>query len=338
MDTNSLRMEIEKRRNSNTSLVKAESDLKIAISQYTDLDNGFKQDMQACRVKLESSYKEFRHYEGNWPIVYTEELTSKYPYYTGDTDDKCNPYFRMTVVKTGDPGIAPIDAPITRTEPSVYNRTRTYTKEDVFRNPALTALNEYPNKINELLDSTFSCSDPQYTTQAECTTGGGTWVETFPTWVASETAVGLLKAALNPWKTDVEQIVSDVYENSTALNKWQAILNEINNCLTLLPPEATYPNQTPNPTGPLLASINQLKTYAGSDTTTFVNNRKSELSSFSSGQEQKFFDIIKLRLHFINGSYSKLKAASNQLSTNASLIKDNKDAIASLSNMIMGNN
>jgi len=337
MDVKPLKIEIEKRRANTEALVKAEEALLVAVDEYTELDNGFKGELGSSRTDLEDIYKELRHYSGNWPIVYTDIQIDKYPYYNGETDDKCNPYFRMTAVQAGDPGIEPIDAPTTRTTPAVYNRERVHDKEDIFRGAALTALNAYPDNTNETLTTTFECVGGLggETTEGECTTNGGIWTEIDPVWAPEETAVGLLKAALNPWKSDIEVIIADVYSSTSTVDFWQDILDEINNCLGLLPIEPTYPNQTPAPIGALLTSIDSLKTYADTSTTTFVSSRKSDLETVSLSKEQLFFGIIKLRLHFVNGSYSKLKAASGQQSTNESLIRDNKEAIITLTNIII---
>lgn len=335
IDVKPLKTEIEKRRANNDALGQAEEATKQAIAEYTELDNGFKGELNTSKAKLEGTYKELRHYSGNWAIVYSEAQIDKYPYYNGETDDLCNPYFRITAVQAGDPGIDPIEAPITRTDPAEYSRERVHDTEDVFRTPALTALNAYPDTSDEILDTTFECVGGVGATETECTTSGGTWTEVDPVWPPADTAVGKLKAALNPWKTNVDIIVADVYDDTPTTDFWQDISDEIDNCLSLLPPEATYPNQTPAPTGPLLTSINLLKGYAGSSTTTAVDDRKSVLETSATEEETKFFGIIKLRLHLVNGSYSKLKAASSQQANNDSLIKDNKEAILSLTNIII---
>ena len=337
MDVKPLKIEIDKRRANTEALEKAEEDLLLAIEDYTNLDGGFSSEIDAKRVILEGVYKELRHYSGSWTIVYPNEQINKHPYYGGETDDKCNPYFRMSAINAGDPGIEPIEALVTRTNPAIYNRVRVHETEDVLRDAALVALNTYPDRTNEILDTTFTCigGSGGETSEAECTTNGGTWTEIDPVWLPEETAVGLLKAALNPWKANVEVIISDVYDDQVTLDYWQDILDEINNCLSLLPPEATYPNQTPNPTGPLLASINALKTYAGVATDSFVSGREIALNGIAEPDEQLFFGLIRLRLHLVNGSYSKLKAAMNQQSMNTSLITDNKQAVITLTNIII---
>jgi len=335
VDIKPLKLEIEKRRLNNEALIKAQSDIALAVQQYTSLDAGFQSEIDSSRLKLESLYMEYRHYSVNWPVVYANSLINKYPYYSGETDNLCNPYFKMSEVKLGNPGIEPIVAPITRTQPTNYARFRTYEKEDVSRSAALIALMNYPDHTNESLLLVGSCIGAIGSTQAQCIANGGTWQLLPPVWVPELTAVGLLKSALNSWKTKLTDLVSNVYDSSSTVTFWQNILDELNLCLTLLPPEPSYPNQTPIPTGNLLISINKLKAYAGISTSDFVSQRLSELQQTSTKEETKWFGLIKLRLHMINGSFSKLKAISNQKDSSASLIKDNKDAIATLTNIII---
>lgn len=332
MDVKPLKVEIEKRRESITALTQADADLSKMIADYTKLDAGFQSELDTSRVKLEGIYLESRHYSASWPIVYSNTLVNKYPFYSDDKDENCNPYFRASAVKAGNQGIEPIDAPITRNSPAVYNRVRSYGNESVQRSAALSALNAYPDHSNEPLIP-FTCVGASGSFQMECELNGGVWTPTV--WVPELTAVGLLKSALNPWKDNITTIISNIYNSAPTVNFWQQIKDEITNCISLLPPEPTYPNQTPNPSGALLTSINLLKGYAGASTNSFVSTRLNELNGFSTSEESKFFGIIKLRLHFANGSFTKLKLSSNQKGMNASLIKDHKEAIISLTNIII---
>lgn len=335
MDVDAIKTEIEKRRNNSAALIEAQGRLQTVVADNTKLDNNFKTSLSEKRVKLEGLYKEGRHYSGSWPIVYTDVQIEKYPYYGGATDDLCNPYFRKTAVDAGDPGIEPILAPITRTLPATYNRVRASIKEDTYSSPALTALNAYPDHTYEILGMSYSCVGASGSTETECLTNGGVWTPTPPVWNPAQTATGLLKAALLPWKADIEIIIADVFESAPTLSFWQGVLSEVNNCLSLLPPEATYPDQTPNPTGALLSSINALKAYAGTTIPSTVSARLSSINSLTASEEQAFFNIIKLRLHFVNGSFTKMKVAANQLTMNSSLVLDNKQAIQSLTAMLI---
>jgi hypothetical protein len=65
-------------------------------------------------------------------------------------------------------------------------------------------------------------------------------------------------------------------------------------------------------------------------------NQADDFNQKTAVLEQKFFGVIGLRLHQINGSYTKLVAAKDQLKTHKSIINDHKKSIASLGVLIVG--
>jgi len=84
----------------------------------------------------------------------------------------------------------------------------------------------------------------------------------------------------------------------------------------------------------LLTSINNLITYADTAIATFVTARSSDLGGPADTEEQTFFGVVKLRLHQVNGSLSKLNGIKAQDGQNDSIIADNEAAIKDLNDLI----
>jgi hypothetical protein len=338
-DQEIFKQELSRRQKGESSLIEANKDLTAAKEQFQKLDSTIKNSVAVSRSKLEGMYKELRRYNGSWPIVYPDSTTEFYPYYQGTTDDQCNPYYKITAVRTGDLGIDPIFADKTRTSPSVYNRVRSFTPlEDVARNVAKVALDAYPDISDEPYPASGTCSGEtpvgSGTNESLCLANGGTWTTT--AWDPDKSAPVKLKNALDTWKTDIDLIIADIYTNSPGnmLTMYNSILAEIANCKLLLPPPATYPNQTPLPTGDLLISIDALKAFAHTTVPNEVSNRITQIDTMSSSEEDNFFNIIKLRFHSANGSFTKLKATERQIGTNTSILNDNKSAISTISGIL----
>ena len=70
--------------------------------------------------------------------------------------------------------------------------------------------------------------------------------------------------------------------------------------------------------------------YINNDMPTDIDPRKTSLNSKSELLEKKHFGIIGLRLHQINGSYSKVQNLKDQKKTNLGLIEDHKKSIADI--------
>jgi len=333
--------EIARRQNTNTALEKAAEDTEAAIAQFEELEAAYKTQLSDSRVKLEAAYLEDRHYTGKWPIVYDETIISKYPFF-GETDDLCNAYFPISLIKAGtEKGIAPAESLPTRTTGGSNVRDRDHTpKEDVPRGAASTALAAYPDTSEE--PTAESCSDPFYTDQTSCELNGETWGY-FP----GDSAPTKLSTALNAWKSDIQAIITDidsthtqVYNNPiigsdrTVAQYWQDIIDEIDACIGLLPGDPTPPSQTPAASGGLLTAITNLIAYADTHVPALVTARSGHLQTTTTEQETAFFGVIKLRLHQVNGSFSKLKAISDQVINNAEIIADNEQAIADILKLI----
>jgi len=339
-------MEVERRKGVNASIVAAAASIAAAIAQFTELNDAYTDSLTTSRNKLLALYKERRHYNGLDPAVYSIDASGvdTYPYF-GETDAICNPYFPKSKVIDGTfDGLEPLEAPVGRS--GAWARNQTYSPtEDAARGTALTQLNAYPDTSNEPTEEACTGETPEGsgTTEATCIANGGTWG--YPS--SGPSAPAILTAALNPWKTDIQSILADVdssqdqtYNNPvlgssrTATQWWQDVIDEIDTCLGLLPGDPTPPDQTPAPTGALLTSINNLITYADTAIATFVTARSSDLGGPADTEEQTFFGVVKLRLHQVNGSLSKLNGIKAQDGQNDSIIADNEAAIKDLNNLI----
>ena len=319
--------EIERRRLANQDLIAAQADIDGAIEQFNKLDEIHRKNEKASRERLEGMYKENRHFTGKQPKVYSFAETERYPFYGGELDADCNPYFPITKVKnkTFD-GIAPLEATITRT--GAWARDVAYSPiESSVRNPAITALQAFPDLSGET-GSGF-CTGAVGADETTCTSNGGTWHP--PTYVPADTATGKLRTALNAWRAEVVGIIADIYNSSSETTYWQNILAKIDDILPYIQIDVTYPSHTVDF---LPGSVPDLaRDYLianASSIATHVTNRTAFLTKEAATEEQLFFGIIKLRLHQANGSFAKLQAAKNQKTTNKSIVDDNEAAIRSL--------
>lgn len=211
-------------------------------------------------------------------------------------------------------------------------------------------------------------------TQTDCVNNGGTWNAsggyceglttttcettlggTFssgglvadPVWNPDETAPEILKEAIEPWKRKIEQMQQDTHQDDTATEQlYQDILDEIANLFSLLPAPAVFNRatgntneddwgRTPDPTGALLTSINRLIQYADTDLPDFLNNtRRPFLQSEADRLESEFFTFVKMRLHQVNGSFTKYKAAEGQEAVNDNIAEDHETVIEELNSII----
>lgn len=321
--------EIQRRIEFSDQLKKGEADLLAAQEQFSKLDEMYRGDEKTSREKLECLYKEARHFTGKWPKVYSFSNTEYYPFFNGTIDDECNPYFPISKIKnkTFD-GLSPLNvAP--NGGSGIWSRDRSYSGqlEQSLRSTAMGAILAFP----DISDEVGSCSDPAFTSQSACTSGGGTWG-----YAAGSRATEKLRAAVTPWRDKIQNdIIPDICQHGTlGLSFWQNILNKLNSILSSVTIDVSYPNHTQDfITG---SAADLARDYFVSNSSSInqdITNRINYLSSESSKEEQVFFGIIKLRLNQASGSFSKLKAIKNQINTNRSIIKDNTEAVASLNIM-----
>lgn len=324
--------EVVRRRKSIDDVTNGLIDIGAALEQFNDLDETYKSEQKIFEDRLNCIYLETRHYNGNWPIVYNFVKSDKHPYFNGDSDDDCNPYYRISRVIAGlDEGLSPYNSEPTRTGGPNVNRYRAYANENTLRSTALSVLQAYPNTIYEGGGVTGgSCSDPQYTTQSVCLLEDEIWTPAYE----SNTAVDLLLNALNPWKTALTQLKADLcgseLDKTVADALIQDIIDQINVVISELPPAPVYPNITPSATVALQNAINATIAYIQTDMPADIDSRKTSLNSKSELLEKKFYGIIGLRLHQINGSYSKVQSLKDQRKTNLGLIKDHKKSITDI--------
>jgi len=351
------RDERARRKKSIDDLINGNIDIVAAIEQFNKLDETYKTEEQGLRERLECIYKETRHHTANWPIVYSAAQTGKYPLFNGNTDDDCNPYYRISEVMAGNnDGIAPQFAEITRTGGPTINRHRTYEVEAPFRSTARTALVAYPDRSSEGLGNGTggSCSNPQYTDEASCIAApsGETWT---PGYV--NTAPELLEAALTPWRAKLVQLKTDLCGADTAIDQeLQDIIGAVDLVLSELPPPPIYPNETLDPAhcsnpfftdqascelagatwdSTLRDAIDQVISYIDNEMVNTFDQRATDLTAEAETVEKKMFAIIGLRLHQINGSYAKIKQVKDQYQTNLGLIEDHKQSISNLNILIV---
>lgn len=363
--------EIERREQSIVNFEKAEVDLIAAIEQFNELDEFYRDQEKDSRDILEYTYKENRHFTGEWPIVYSFTEVEKRPYFKA-TDAECNPYYPITKVQDGSfDGVSPFEALTSRT--GAYQRQRTHSEtEDVPRIPALAALQAFPKydgpigdpETGEWLPSNWPAAPasipgfctPTATpdTEAQCSIEGGTWTPPSsvvdPVWVAAETATALLRTSLDAWRADLITIIADINNSPSEVAYWQGIVDDIDIVLPAIQVDPIFIRatgnsdplawgRTPDFTGGSAEDLarNRLITAADTGIPTHVAARKAKLDSDAATEEQIFFGLIKLRLHQANGSYSKLVTAKSQQNQTAQLIEDSQSAIASLNLMKVKN-
>lgn len=328
-----LDIEIQRREAANTDLIAAQADIEATIEQFNKLDEVHRTNEKAVRDRLTGVYKENRHFTGKEPIVYSFAQTEKYPFYGGNLDTQCNPYFPITKVqdKTFD-GIAPLYAPPTKT--GVFQRDGNYSPiESTLRTPAIAGIQAFPDISSEtgLGSCTGETPPGSGTNQALCLANGGAW--TPPEYAPGATATEKLRAVLDPWRPIVVQIIADLYNNpgSTELSYWQNILNKIDAILAAIQVDVVYPFQTQDFTPGSPADI--ARDYFVSNASainTHITDRSAFLTKEAATEEDLFFGVIKLRLHQANGSFAKLQASKNQKNTNKSIVDDNLAGIRSL--------
>lgn len=313
--------EVERRRQAIQNIRAGLVDINAALEQISDLDETYKIEQQSFKDQLEPIYLETRHYRGDWPIVYDFAQVERFPFLNGDTDDDCNAYFRISRIIAGqDDGISPFFSEPTRTggTPEV-NRYREYPNENAQRTESLTQLQNYPDRSDEQDNCGYDVDDGM---------GGTIRVGAY---CPGDTGVEKLKNALEPWRDNLVDLKVDLYNGTTALEDLiQDIIDEINTCLSLLPAIPTYPSPTPNPSGALQNSINALISYIQNEMTNILDPRRDDLNAQTDLLEKKFFGIVGLRLHQINGSFSKTNSLKEQKKDNLRLIEDNIKSIADI--------
>jgi hypothetical protein len=328
-----LDVEIERRRLANVDLIAAQVDIIATIEQFNKLDEVHRTNEKMVRERLTSVYKENRHFTGKQPVIYTFAQTEKYPFYGGNLDTQCNPYFPITKVqdKTFD-GIAPLYAPPTKT--GAFARDANFSPiESTFRNPAIAGITAFPDISGETGMGSCAGETPggSGVDETTCLANGGVW--TPPGYAPGATATEKLRAVLDPWRADVVIIIADLWANpgGTELTYWNDILSKIDDILAAIQVDVVYPFQTQDftPSSPedlardyFIANASAINTH--------ITNRSAFLTKQANADEELFFGVIKLRLHQANGSYAKLQAAKNQKNTNKSIVDDNIAAIRSL--------
>lgn len=352
--------EVARRRKSIEDIQNGLIDINAALEQFNDLDETYKGEQAEFKERLECIYKETRHYNGKWPIVYSNSQTERHPYFNGDADDDCNPYYRISKVIAGeDDGIAPLFSETTRTGGSAINRDRNYANENTLRSTALAALNAYPDTSNEGAGASGgSCSgedNPPQLTEAACILDNGTWT---PEYGPGTTAPEILEDALTPWRAALLELKADLCTSeledtgNAASDLIDDIVAQIDIIFTELPAPPTYPDTTPPLSNgcsdpiyldkvtcefngeiwlaDLKDAIEATIDHIDNDMPNDIDPRKASLNGKSNTLEQKHFGIIGLRLHQINGSYSKVQSLKDQKKTNLGLIEDNKKSIANI--------
>lgn len=336
-------------------------DINAALDQNSELDEAYKTNQQEFKNRLECIYKETRHYTGKWPIVYTNAQTEKYPYIQGDINDKCNPYYRISEIIAGNnEGLAPQFSEPTRTGGVDINRDRNYQNESTVRSAALSALQAYPDNSQEGENATGgSCSGEtpsgSGTTEALCIANDGVWTREYG---PGTTAPEKLQNALNAWKTPLVELKADLctseLEDSggAAATLLQNIIDQIDIILANLPPVPIYPDVTPPPTyqcsngfyldqascelaghdwfSTLGDAITATINYIQNNMPTDIDPRNAKLIAKSELLEKKHFALIGLRLHQINGSFTKVKQLKSQRKDVNSLIQDHIKSIADI--------
>ena len=331
--------EVARRRKAIDDITGGLSDINAALEQFNDLDETYKVQQENFKTRLENIYKETRHYNGKWPIVYTNTQVEKYPFFSGDVDNDCNPYYRITKVIAGeDEGISPLFSETTRTGGANINRDRNYQNENSLRTAALNALQAYPDTSLEGENATSGyCTDEipsgSGTTEALCIANDGTWNKVYG---PGTTAPEKINSALTAWKASLVELKTDLCtseladESNVVFDLLQDVIDSIDYIITNLPGIPTYPAITPAP-GPMLsAAISTTINYIQNDIPNNLDPRKTQLNSKSTLIEKKHFAIIGLRLHQINGSFTKVKQLKDQKKTNLGLIENHKKSIADI--------
>jgi hypothetical protein len=225
--------------------------------------------------------------------------------------------------------LSPLFASPNRT--GAFQRDTNYSPtEDIARLEALDELQAFPDISGEPLPSNFP--DPEDPPGSD------------PVWVGSETAPALLRVALETWKLDIQLIQSNICEDgSVNFDFWQDVVDDIDIVLAAITSDAVFVRNTGNSNpatwgqtqdftigSPEDLARNRLITYADTGVPNYISSRLSELNISSSTEEQIYFGIIGLRLHVVNGSYTKIKSAKDKIRINKSIIDDNIKSIAAI--------
>lgn len=329
--------EIERRESMIKNLKEAIEEERLALTQFKDLDALNTSFMEDEADKLTRLYLESRHYTGKQPIVYTTNQVNTRPYFNGTNDDSGNPYYRLSLVRSGQSkGIAPIGTPPTITN-GRWTRDRNYgPTEDIPRLAALDRLQAYPDYSGEPLPQGFP--GPQGNES-----GPSSPLIPDPVWTPEDTAPGLLRPVLEDWKRNVEAIRDQTYTlNQVATQDYyQSVIDEIDLCLSLLPADAVFTRntgdpdpttwgRTPQPTGQLLDTLNELINQAETIFPNFVSNRKSNLQGEATFLENSHYTFVNMRIHQVNGSFTKLKTIEEQIDINLELLEDHKKVLNQL--------
>lgn len=303
-------------------------DINAALEQLNDLDETYKVEQEKFADELNTVYVELRHYLGNDPVVYSTSESTRYPYFNGDDDDDCNPYYRISSVTAGlTDGLSPEESTIDRVGGTGVGRFQEYPNEGDLRSAALASLQAYPNRTFENNPTGGTCVGGTGSNETQCTINGGDWEPEYE----GNTAVHLLINDLNPWLSSVTQLKSDLNNalvDATSANATlQDVINQINTVLSGLPSAPTYPNQTPSPSTSLQNAINTLISYIQTDMVSDIDVREPELQAYADEFEAKYFSIIGLRIHQINGSFTKVQSLKDQKITSLNLIEDHIKSI-----------
>jgi hypothetical protein len=208
----SINEEIARRQNSSKMLEESIPELLATQEQFNKLDELYRNNENLSRVRLNSIYKESKHFTGKVPRVYTFAETERYPFFGGSTDDKCNPYFPITKVqdKTTDGMspyyVAPSYPTSTWTHTGSFDRDIAYTGqlEQPIRAIALSAIAAFPD-ISSESSSVGYCSGGTGESASSCQSSGGTW-----NYNSGATATEKLRAAVMPWKTKIQSDILQI--------------------------------------------------------------------------------------------------------------------------------
>ena len=323
MSLDSIDAEITRRLDNSAALLESKNQMIKAADQFKQIDDINKKQEDASRTLLESVYKELRHFTGQWPVVYSADTVEFYPFFQGQEDSKCNPYYPMTKIqdKTFD-GVAPLRADTTKT--GAHARARAYANSETStRATAMTALEQFPDTSEEIgidrnADQQQGENDPPHTYDYYYPVGA--------------TATEKLRAALIPWRDEIVVLKNDLYKDtySTYSLFWQNILDNVNSIINNIQTDVVWPAKTDvSVAGPSRGYLLANKTAFESN----INQRTLSLSQEAELEEDVFYSLIRLRLHQVNGTFTKLKISKNQTVINDAIIADNEIAIKTLNSI-----
>lgn len=323
MSLDSIDAEITRRLDNSAVLLESKNQMIKAAEQFQQIDNINKKQENNSRTTLESIYKELRHFTGQWPVVYSAETVEFYPFFQGQGDSDCNPYYPITKIqdKTFD-GIAPLQASINKT--GAHARARFYANSETStRTTAMMALEQFPDTSEEVgVDRNAGQQEEE---------GGPphTFDYYYP---VGTTATEKLRAALIPWRDEIIILKEDLYKDAYLTYKsfWEDLLSNINSILNNIKVDVVWPATTDSSiAGPSRGYLLANKTVFESS----INQRTLSLSQEAELEEDIFYNIVRLRLHQVNGTFTKLKMSKNQTVINDAIIADNDMAIKTLNSI-----